>query len=227
MLNISAKPRKILGRKVKNLRKEGLLPAVLYGPGIENKPLEVQLADFEKVFKEAGENTLVTLEVAADKKYQVLTHNIRKDPLTETPLHVDFYQPALDKKIEGEIPIILEGEAPAVKNLGGTLIKNIAEIKVMALPQDLPKEFRINIDSLKSFEDHILVKDLNIPQGVEVLRREADEILVQVVPPEKVEEELAKPIEEKVEEVEKVEKEKKEEEETTEEPPKEKAKKPQ
>ena len=217
MLNISAKPRKILGRKVKNLRKEGLLPAVLYGPGIENKPLEVQLADFEKVFKEAGENTLVTLEVAADKKYQVLTHNIKRDPLTETPLHVDFYQPALDKKIEGEIPIVLEGEAPAVKNLGGTLIKNIAEIKVRALPQDLPKEFRVNIDNLKTFENHISVKDLNVPQGVEVFR-EANEILIQVVPPEKVEDELAKPIEEKVEEVKKVEKEKKEEE-TTEEAP--------
>jgi len=208
MLALSAKLRKIAGKKVKALRKEGLLPAVLYGPGVENRSLEVQLDDFEKIFKEVGENTLIDLDVEKDKKYSVLIHNIKKDPLTEVPIHVDFYQPALDKKIEGEIPIILEGESPTVKNLGGTLIKNIAEIKVRALPQNLPKEFRIDINSLKTFEDHILVKDLKAPEGVEILR-EADAIVVQVMPPEKVEEELSKPIEEKVEEVERVEKEEK------------------
>lgn len=210
MLEISAKLRKISGKKVKSLREEGFLPAVLYGPGIENKPLQVDLSEFEKVFKETGENTLVGLSLEKEKKYMVLIHNIKKDPLTDIPLHVDFYQPALDKKIEGEIPIILEGESPAVKSLGGTLIKNIAEIKVRALPQDLPKEFRIDINNLKKFEDCVMVKDLKVPQGVEILR-EPNEILVQAIPPEKVEEELAKPIEEKVEDVEKIEKEKKEE----------------
>jgi len=214
MLKLSAKPRKVTGKKVKSLRKEGLLPTVLYGPGIKNKNLEVSLDDFEKILKEVGENTLVSLEVEADKKYSVLIHNVKNDPLTESPMHADFYQPALDKKIEGEIPLILDGEAPAVKSLGGTLIKNLSEIKVRALPQNLPKEFRVDIGKLKSFEDHILIKDLQAPEGVEILR-EPDTILVQVVPPEKVEEELAKPIEEKIEDVEKVEK--KEESETAEE----------
>jgi len=175
------------------------------------------MAEFEKLFKEVGENTLINLEVEADKKYSVLIHNIKKDPLTDNPIHVDFYQPALDKKIEGEIPVILEGEAPAVKNLGGTLIKNISEIKVRALPQNLPKEFKFNIiDRLKTFEDRVLVKDLKTPQDVEVLE-EPDAIVAQVVPPENVEEELSKPIEEKLEEIEKVEKEKKEEKEETDE----------
>jgi len=217
MLILPAKTRKITGKKVKILRKGDLLPAILYGPKIENKPLEVQMAEFEKLFKEVGENTLINLEVEADKKYSVLIHNIKKDPLTDNPIHVDFYQPALDKKIEGEIPVILEGEAPAVKNLGGTLIKNISEIKVRALPQNLPKEFKFNIiDRLKTFEDRVLVKDLKTPQDVEVLE-EPDAIVAQVVPPENVEEELSKPIEEKLEEIEKVEKEKKEEKEETDE----------
>lgn len=205
MIKLLAKPRKITGKKVKNLRKEGLLPAVLYGPGVENKMLEVQLGELEKAFKEAGENTLINLEVGSDKNYSVLIHNIKKNPLTETPIHVDFYQPALDKKIEGEIPIILEGEAPAVKSLGGTLIKNIVEIKVRALPQNLPKEFKADIAKLRTLEDYILIKDLKVPEGVEILK-DPDTIIAQVVPPEKVEEELAKPIEEKIEEVEKVEK---------------------
>ena len=192
------------------------MPAVLYGPKIESKPLALDFREFDKVFQEAGESTLIDLKVEGDKKYSVLIHDIKKDPLTGDPLHVDFYQPSLEEKIEADIPVILEGEAPAVKNLGGTLIKNIAEVQVKALPQKLPKEFKVDIKGLKTFEDYILIKDLRVPEGVEVLRS-PDEIVASVVPPTKVEEELEKPIEEKVEEVEKVEKEKGEKEETAEE----------
>jgi len=212
MIKLLAKSRKIVGKKVKTLRKEGLLPAVLYGPGIESKPLQIEFKEFEKTYKESGENTLIDLEVAQDKKYLVLIHNVKNDPLTGNPLHADLYQPALDKRTETEIPIILEGEAPAVKTLGGTLIKNIAEIKVRALPQKLPKEFRVDINNLKTFDDHILIKDLKTSADVEILR-ELNEIVAQVMPPENIEEELAKPIEEKVEEVEKIEKRKEEKEE--------------
>ena len=209
MLSLSAKIRQEVGKKVKKLRKQGILPAVLYGPKIKSEPLTIDFKEFDKVLKEAGESTLISLEIEGGKKYSVLIHDIKRDPLTGDPLHVDFYQPSLEKKIEAKIPIILEGEAPAVKNLGGTLIKNISEIEVRALPQNFPKGFRINIDSLKTFEDHILIKDLKAAEGVEILR-EPNEIVVSVAPPAKVEEELEKPIEEKVEEVEKVEKEKKE-----------------
>ncbi len=108
-----------------------------------------------------------------------------------------------------KIPLIIEGVAPAVKNLGGTLVKNILEIEVKALPQSLPKEIKINVGGLETFEDKVLIKDLQLPAGVKILRN-LEEIIARVAPPEKVEEELKKPIEEKVEEVEKIEKEKKE-----------------
>lgn len=200
-----------MGKKVKNLRKKGLLPAVLYGPKIKSQPLELDFKLFEKIYGEAGENMLVSLELEEVKeKYLVLIHNPVKDSLTGSLLHVDLYQPSLEDKIEALIPIILEGESLAVKDSGGTLIKNISEIKVKALPQSLPKEIAININSLNTFEDRILVKDLKAPDGVEILR-EPGEIVVSVAPPEKVEEELARPVEEKVEEVKVVEKEKKEE----------------
>lgn len=219
MISLKAKIRKEIGRKVKNLRKKGILPAVLYGPKIKNQTLEVDLKEFEKIYKEAGENTLVSLELEGDKeKYLVLIHNPAKDPLTLTPLHVDFYQPPLHEKIEAAIPIVITGESLAVKDLGGTLIKNISEIRVKALPQSLPKEVVVDISSLKTFEDHILVKDLKFAEGVEILKG-LDEIVVSVAQPEKVEEELAKPVEEKVEEVKVVEKEKKEAEEVKEEAP--------
>ena len=101
--------------------------------------------------------------------------------------------------------------------MGGTLVKSISEVEIKALPQNLPHEIKVEISSLKTFEDEILVKDLKVPEGVKILRK-PEEIIASVLPPEKVEEELEKPVEEKVEEVEKVgEKEKKEEEEEKEE----------
>jgi len=211
MLNLSAQTRKEPSKRLKFLRKKGQLPAVLYGPGMNNILLELNYQLFEKIYEAAGESSLVSLKIKGDKKsYQVLIHDVQRDPLTGNFIHVDFYQPSLEKKIEVDIPFEFLGESEAVKNLGGTLIKNITEVRVKSLPQSLPHQIRVNIEKLKTFEDHIKISDLEIPQGVEVLK-EPQEIIVSVVPPTKVEEELEKPIEEKVEEVEKVEKEKKEE----------------
>ncbi len=209
MLTLSAKIRKELGKKVKTLRKKGVLPGILYGPEIKKAlPLELDCKAFEKVYREAGESSLISLEVEKDK-FLVLIHDLKMDPLEEKPIHIDFYQPRLDKEAEVTIPIIFEGESMAVKELGGTLVKSISELEVKALPQKLPHEIKVDIGSLKTFEDHISVKDLKLPEGVKILK-DLEEIIASVSPLEKIEEELVKPIEEKVEEVEKVEKEKKE-----------------
>ncbi len=213
MLTLSAKIRQTQGKKVKNLRQKGILPAVLYGPKTKSENLEIDAKEFDKVFSQTGESTLISLEVEGKKdKYLVLVHDISRDPLSSRPIHIDFYQPSLTEEITVKVPIILEGEAPAIKNLGGTLVKNIAEVDVKALPQSLPKEIRVSVTGLATFEDHVLIKDLKLPEGVKVLK-DPEEIVAHVTPLEKVEEELQKPIEEKVEEVEKVEKEKKEKEE--------------
>lgn len=190
------------------------MPAVLYGPEVKNISLQVNVKEFEKVYKEAGESTLIFLKIEGQKTSpQVLIHELKTDPLIGKPIHVDFYQPILTREIEATVHLVFEGEAPAVKELGGTLVKEIQEIKAKALPQNLPHQIRVNIESLKTFEDEILIKDLETPPEVKILR-EPDEIVASVLPPEKIEEELEKPIEEKVEEVEKIEKEKKEEEES-------------
>lgn len=216
MISLSAKIRNTLGKKVKNLRKEGLLPAVLYGPEIKNLLLETDLKEFEKVYKEAGESSLISLQVNPStgsgqvKKFSVLIHEIKKDPLTGEPVHVDFYQPILTEEVEAAVPIVFEGESLAVKELGGTLVREIQELEVKALPQNLPHEIKVNIEKLKTFEDEIFIKDLQLPKDVKI-QRKSDEIVAVVTPPEKVEEELEKPIEEKVEEVEEVAEEKKKE----------------
>lgn len=213
MISLSAKIRKTLGKKTKFLLKVGILPAVLYGPKIKNLNLEINSREFEKVFKKVGESSLIKLNVKDQKsklkEFLVLIHDVQFDPLTEKPIHVDFYQPPLKEKIEAKVPLVFEGEAPAVKELGGTLIKHFSEIEVKALPKNLPHEIKIDISQIKTFEDNILISDLRLPKGVEVLR-DPKEILVSVSPSEKVEEELAKPIEEKIEEVERLEKKKEE-----------------
>lgn len=209
-LTLLAKIRKDIGKKVKFLRQKGILPAVLYGSKLkEAQSLELDYKTFEKVFKKAGETSLISLKIEEEnKKIPVLIHEIQRHPLTNEIIHVDFYQPRLEEEVEVTVPLIFEGEAPAVKNLGGTLVKNISEIEVKALPQNLPHEIRVDIKNLETFENHILVNDLKLPEGVKILKN-PKEIIVSVSPPEKIEEELEKPIEEKVEEVEKVEKEKK------------------
>ncbi|XOB41879.1 MAG: 50S ribosomal protein L25 [Candidatus Nealsonbacteria bacterium] len=220
MLSLSANIRKTLGKKVKSLRKKDILPGVLYGPKIKPLVLEIDLKEFEKIYKEAGESSLISLEVD-NRKVPVLIHEIQRDPLSLEPIHIDFYQPSLEEEITANVPIIFEGVSPIVKELGGTLVREISELEVKALPQNLPHEIKVNVGNLKTFEDEILIKDLKIPAGVKV-QRGPDDIVAVITPPEKVEEELAKPVEEKVEEVEKVEEEEREEEEREKEGEKEK-----
>jgi len=205
MLVLKAEKRKLTGKKVRKLRKEGEVPAVLYGPEIKNISLKLNLKEFERIYKEAGETSLISLEVENDK-FSVLVYDVEKDSLTNEPIHVDFYQPILTKEVEAFVPLVFEGESLAVKDLGGTLVKEIQGVKVSALPQNLPHEIKVDIDSLKTFEDEILIKDLKVPNNVKVLK-DLNEVVAIVIAPEleKIEKELEKPIEEKVAEVEKVE----------------------
>lgn len=139
----------------------------------------------------------------------VLIHDIERDPIVGNPIHIDFYQPNLEEEIEAKVPLIFEGEALAVKDLGGTFVKNVSQVVVKAKPQNLPKEIKVAIGSLKTFEDSIMVKDLPVQEGVKILG-DLNNIVAFVAQPQKIEEELVKPIEEKVEEVEKVGEKKKE-----------------
>lgn len=209
MIKLSAKIRKETGKKVKKLIEADMIPAVIYGPETKNGILEVKYNDFKKVFDKTGGSSLISLEVEGEKKERpVLIHDIQKDPVTGRIKHIDFYQASMKQEVEVTVPLIFEGVSLAVKDLGGTLIKEIQDIKVKALPQDLPQNIKVDISVLKTFEDEIMVKDLNIPGAVKISRK-PDDVVATVVPQQKIEEDLAKPIEEKVEDVEKVEKEKK------------------
>ena len=217
MLVIKAKIRSLLGKNVRKLREKDRLPAVLYGPGLkENFHLDIDTKEFIKVFQETGRSSFLQLEVEKDGNakpvvFLVLVHDIQKDPLSLSLSHVDFYQPSSTKEIKVRVPLSFEGEARAVKSLGGTLVKNIQEVQVQALPQNLPHEIVVSLDTLDELGKTILIKDLQLPPGVKIIKN-PEEIVVQVMESEKIEEELEKPVEEKVEEVKVIEKEKKEEE---------------
>ena len=214
MQALSAKIRKLEKKGMKALRKKGLLPAVIYGPGQKTLSLEINLKEFKKIYQEAGESSLINLEIPElNKDYLVLIHEIQKEPLEGELIHVDFYQAPLTEEVEAKVPIIFKGISPAVKDLGGTLVKNISEVEIKALPQNLPKEVEVLIDNLKHLEDKILIKELRLPKNVNILKS-PDEIIAWVASPEKIEDELGKPAEEKVEEIEVIEKGKREKENT-------------
>lgn len=180
-----------------------MLPGVLYGPKIKNINIQLNLKEFERAYREAGESSLISLNIE-DKKYPVLIHEVKTDPLTGTALHVDFYQPILTEKVTASVPLIFEGEAEAVKDLGGTLIKEVQEIEVKALPEKLPHEIKVDVSGLKTFEDEILVKDLNLPESVSV-EKDPKDIIALVTPPKEEEKEPEKPSEQEAEKVEEIE----------------------
>jgi len=209
MIKLNAKIRKEVGKKTATLKNAGRIPAVIYGHKAKNLSLDVDYKEFQKVYSKAGTNSLVELDVEKDKK-TVLIHDLQKDPITDKFIHVDFFEISAKEEVEVKVPLVFEGTALAVKDLGGTLVKNISELHVKALPQNLPHEIKVFIDKLNTFEDRILIKDIVLPKDVKISIK-PDEIVVSVTPPAKVEEELAKAIEEKVEDIEKVAKPKKEE----------------
>ncbi|MFH0739680.1 MAG: 50S ribosomal protein L25 [bacterium] len=174
----------IRGKKEKNevLRKAGVLPGVLYGEGIKNALVKVSQKELEKTLKDAGETSIIALDIDG-KKTDVLLHQISKDMVSGKIIHIDFFHPSSKKKIEAEIELVFEGESEAVKTGGGILIKELKEIKVKGLAKDLPKEIIIDISVLKTLEDRVLVKDLTLPSAIEVVGHHPDDIVAHVALP--------------------------------------------
>lgn len=205
-LQLAATKRDIIGDKVRVLRGQGFLPGVLYGKKFESVPVQVSYKDFLKVYEKAGESTIVDLKVSSET-YPVVIHDVSLDPVKDNFIHVDFYKIKLDEKIKVDVPLKFLGESEAVRDLGGVLVTNIHEVEIEALPLNLPHEIEVDISSLNTFEDHIFIKDLTVPENVKILA-EGEEIVVSVQSPRKDEEEEVKATE--VEDVEVISKEVKE-----------------
>jgi len=170
------------------IREEGNMPAVFYGQKIESTPVIVNQSEFKKILKEAGESSVVTLDMDG-KGTDVLIHDVALNPVTDEPIHSDFLVIDKDKKVTVKIPLEFVGESNAVKMLGGTLVKVIHELEIEALPKDLPQSISVDLSALGNLDSHISVGDLKLPEGVES-KSSVEEIVASVsVQKEEVEEE--------------------------------------
>ncbi len=179
---ITAGLREEKGRKTNILRAEGKVPAVMYGFEVK-APVSVTVDRnaFNKVYAKAGESMVIDLEIDG-QTHPVLIADIQRNVLTDFFSHVDFRRVDMKRKIEARIPLKLVGESPAVKTHGGTLVQSLEEVEVLSLPDALVHEIEVDISVLKTFEDMIRVKDVKLPDGIEV-KTWSEQTVATVQPP--------------------------------------------
>ncbi|MCR4279603.1 MAG: 50S ribosomal protein L25 [Candidatus Zambryskibacteria bacterium] len=178
--------------KPADVRKAGQIPAVFYGKKEASTPISIPKIDFLKVWKEAGESSVITLNTPDGEK-ETFIKDVDIDPVSGAPRHADFYVFEAGHKVEVSLPIEFEGVSPAVKDLGGTLVKVLYEINVEAMPKDLPHNIIVDISTLAQFGDQILAQDLILPTGVE-LKIDSEDVVATVSAPREEKEEEAAPI---------------------------------
>ncbi len=166
---LKVEKRTTLGKKVKKLRKEGIIPGNVYGKEMKSEAVQLPMADFLKVFNEVHETGLVDLKMDSTT-LPVLITNVQIHPKSQQPIHADFFKVNLKEKITAKIPVVAsEAEPKAVIDKVGLLEQPVMEIEVEALPADLPENIEVNVEGLAVVDDQILVSDLKIPADVTVL----------------------------------------------------------
>lgn len=179
---LQIEPRQTNGKHNKRLRRAGVMPAVLYGKNVPAVSLQLNMQEFVKVFRLAGTSSLVTLSGAGKTPVKVLMRQMKLDPVTLHPQHIDFYQINMKEKIRTEVPLEFVGASPAVEDLDGKLVHSLDSVEVECLPDDLVPHIEVDISSLAEFDQAIHVKDLVIPAGIEVLT-DADLVITVVQAP--------------------------------------------
>jgi len=167
-MDLAVKTRDVLGKKVKALRREGLIPAELYGHGFENIHLALPAKEFNKVLKAAGATSVVTLLLGKESK-SAMIHEIARDSVTSEIIHVDLHQVRMDELVKADVPLEFVGEAPAIKAFSAVINKSMSEIEVEAFPQDLPHSLIVDLSVLDELDKTIYVKDIKRPKGVTFL----------------------------------------------------------
>jgi large subunit ribosomal protein L25 len=167
------------GRHLQALRRQGRLPAVIYGHNVDPVTVVVEGREFVRAFQKVGRNQLVDLQLGEEPVRKALIREVQRSPRDGDLLHVDFYQVNLTEKIESEVPIEIEGEVELVSKGEADLQRGLHVLKVECLPTDLPPVITVDVSGLKEIDDEIRVKDLKIPPGCEILD-EADDLIVKV-----------------------------------------------
>lgn len=176
---LTAEKRTVLGRKVKKLRDEGLIPAHVFGHKLPTIHVQVKKSDFTKVFEAAGETGIVDLAVDG-QKHPTLIRNVQTHPVTDEPLHIDFYQVNLTEKVKVNVPIEIVGKSPSVEKKIGLLLTPLEEIEIEALPADLPESIKVDVAKLENVGDEIKIKDLAIDKSKIAVQADEELVVAQI-----------------------------------------------
>ena len=188
MLKLTAQERDMKSSAL-SFRKKGLLPAVFYGPKEKPTPITLDKIAFVKVLREAGESTVIVLEMPKGE-VEVLVREVSYEAVRGEPIHVDFYVPEKGKTVEVSVPLVFSGVSLAIKDLGGMLVKVLHEIEIEALPKDLPHDIKIDISALVDLDSQILAQDIVLPAGVTLIT-ESEEVVAAISVAEEEKEETS------------------------------------
>ncbi len=179
--SLSVEEREAVGKKTRALRRSGLLPAALYGYGVEPTKVQLPAREFEAVYRHAGSTSLVDLKLGSRKPVKVFVHEVQRHPISRDVLHVDFLAVNLRQEVTTEVPVVLVGESPAVESNLGVLLRELETVTVRALPQDLPHQIEVPAERLAEVEDEITVGDLPTDGNYEILSDPAG-LVAKIVP---------------------------------------------
>jgi large subunit ribosomal protein L25 len=183
-IELSVKPRRVLGKKVAALRRQGVTPANVYGRNLESKAVEVETVVLTHLLRSAGRNVIIDLHIEGeDSPRPVMLRAVQREPATSKLLHVDFYQVSLTQKMRAEVPLILVGEAPAVAEFGGILLQSLDSISVEALPGDIPPHVEVDVSTLARLDDAVHVRELPIDPTKLYVMTDAELVVAKVAAP--------------------------------------------
>jgi len=189
-ITLDAAPRTVVGKKVRFMRRNGIIPANVFGHNLQSKAVEVSEVAVERVLARAGTTTLVNLNVAgANEPLPVLVRGYQRKPTTGKLLHVDLYQVSMTEKLTTEVPLHLVGTAPGVA-MGGVLLQNLDAVEIECLPGDLVQSIEVDISGLTEVNQAILVRDLKVSDAITILT-DGETVVVKIAAPEEEKEEAA------------------------------------
>lgn len=195
---LQAKKRKITGKKVKQLRSQGLLPANIFGKGLTSQSIELPEKDFFKLFNKVGETSVVYIKLDGTEELPTLITNLQFDPITRSLLHVDFHKISLTEKVTARVPVVPTGDSKAISDKIGSLLTLLSEVEVEALPSNLPEKIEVDISSLKNIEESLKIKDIKVDSTKVTILSDPEQELFRIEPlVSKEAEELAKEEKEK------------------------------
>jgi large subunit ribosomal protein L25 len=188
---LNASVRSSVGKGLYALRKSGKIPAILYGPGVDSLPIELEEKTAVRVLNTLTGSTLLRLEIG-EKKFSVLLRDLQRDSILRTILHVDFYAVPSDRVVRVHVPLQFTGESAAVRDFGGVLVHLLSELEVECLPKDLVNGISVSIAPMEKVGDSIAIKDILLPPGIKVLMDPEESIIT--VTAQAAEEEVVAPV---------------------------------